>query len=202
MKHNYIATINNETREATMRLYGVIGDKVDGDTFAQELASLDDLELDHIQLRINTPGGNVFQGMSIISAMLSMRTPVHAYVDGVAASMGAIVAISAKKVCMADFAKLMIHDPYFSSIDESTLSEKQLETLESITEMLITVLARRGQSKKNMAKLMSEETWLSADQAKRAGLCDEIIATTNITIKNLSTMQLVSAVDAEYKAPE
>lgn len=70
-----------------MRLYGSIGQKVDGDLFARELAALDDGQLDIIKIRINSPGGDVFQGMSIVSAMLSVKTPVHAYIDGIAASM-------------------------------------------------------------------------------------------------------------------
>lgn len=71
-----------------MRLYGAIGPRVDGDYFAQELASLDRGDFDMIHIRMNSPGGNVFQGMSIVSAILSMNTPVcvhirrHRGVDG------------------------------------------------------------------------------------------------------------------------
>ena len=53
-----------------MRLYGAIGPRVDGDYFAQELASLDRGDFDMIHIRMNSPGGNVFQGMSIVSAIL------------------------------------------------------------------------------------------------------------------------------------
>lgn len=56
MKRTHIDTINAEAREATMRLYGAIGEKVDGDLFARELASLDDGQLDAIRIRINSPG--------------------------------------------------------------------------------------------------------------------------------------------------
>lgn len=63
-----------------MRLYGAIGPRVDGDYFAQELASLDRGDFDMIHIRMNSPGGNVFQGMSIVSAILSMNTP-SAYIS-------------------------------------------------------------------------------------------------------------------------
>lgn len=66
-----------------MRLYGAIGPRVDGDYFAQELASLDRGDFDMIHIRMNSPGGNVFQGMSIVSAILSMNTPVCVHIDGV-----------------------------------------------------------------------------------------------------------------------
>lgn len=200
MKHTYIATINNETREATMRLYGTIGTKVDGDLFAQELASLDSIELDHIKLRINTPGGDVLQGMSIVSAMLSMQTPVHAYVDGVAASMGAVIAVTAGKVYMADFAKLMIHDPYFMGSDDTELSKKERKMLERVTDMLRQVLSRRNKKEGEITRLMKEETWFSADEAKLAGLCDEVIPSTKTDLKDLAPKQLVAVVDADYQS--
>ena len=72
-----------------MRLYGAIGPRVDGDYFAQELASLDRGDFDMIHIRMNSPGGNVFQGMSIVSAILSMNTPVCVHIDGIAPSMAA-----------------------------------------------------------------------------------------------------------------
>ena len=127
----HIDSVNNEAREATMRLYGAIGEKVDGDLFARELASLDDGQLEAIRIRINSPGGDVFQGMSIVSAMLSAKTPVYAHIDGIAASMAAVVAVAAKRVYMMDFAKLMIHDPYFAGkqSQSSTLSNKQKNML-------------------------------------------------------------------------
>lgn len=197
MKHAYIATINNETREATIRLYGTIGQKVDGDTFAQGLAELDGLELDHIKLRINTAGGDVLQGMSIVSAMLSMQTPVHAYIDGVAASMGAVVAVSASRVYMADFAKMMIHDPYFEGADNAELSKKDRKALDKISAMLRQVLSRRGKKEDEIARLMREETWFSADEAKRAGLCDGVVPSPNPDFKALSPLRLVAVIDAQ-----
>lgn len=197
MKQNYITTINNESREASIRLYGTIGVKVDGDVFAQELAALDGLELDHIKLHINTPGGDVLQGMSIVSAMQSMKTPVHAHIDGIAASMGAVVAVSAKKVYMADFAKLMIHDPYFAGMDDAKLSGKGRKALGRITDMLRQILSLRGKNEDEIARLMREETWFSADEAKLAGLCDEVVISAQPNLKGLAPMQLVAVVDAE-----
>lgn len=187
--------INNETREAVMRLYGAIGQKLDGDTFAGELAALDGGDYSLIRLRINSPGGDVFQGMSIVSAMLSMKTPVHVHIDGVAASMAAVIAITAKKVYMMDYAKLMIHDPYFAQ-KQDNLSDNEAKTLSRITDMLRQVLSRRGRKGGDISRLMSEETWFSADEAKAAGLCDEITASTAKGFKNLTPAQLVAAIDS------
>ena len=182
-----------------MRLYGAIGPRVDGDYFAQELASLDWGGFDMIHIRMNSPGGNVFQGMSIVSAILSMNTPVCVHIDGIAASMAAVVAVAADRVCMMDFAKMMIHDPYFTGESGKATSPKQKKALARLTDMLRQVLVRRGKDEATMAKLMREETWFSAAEALDAGLCDEITSSARNEFMNLDPMQLVAAVDAEYQ---
>lgn len=182
-----------------MRLYGAIGPRVDGDYFAQELASLDRGDFDMIHIRMNSPGGNVFQGMSIVSAILSMNTPVCVHIDGIAASMAAVVAVAADRVCMMDFAKMMIHDPYFTGESGTATSPKQKKALARLTDMLRQVLVRRGKDEATMAKLMREETWFSAAEALDAGLCDEIASSARNEFMSLDPMQLVAAVDAEYQ---
>ncbi len=124
MDKTYIDSVNSTKREAVMRLYGEIGSKIDGDYFAQQLASLDAEDLDLICIRVNSPGGHVLQGMSIVSALLSMNTPVCVCIDGIAASMAAVIAVAADRVCMMDDAKLMIHNPYFADTDSQTMSAK------------------------------------------------------------------------------
>lgn len=202
MPHNrtHIDFINNAAREATMRLYGAIGEKVDGDLFARELATLDDQQLEVIHIRINSPGGDVFQGMSIVSALMSAKTPVYAHIDGVAASMAAVVAVAAKRVYMMDFAKLMIHDPYFAKAPKETLPKQAQDALARMTDMLRRVLSRRGKNIGEVAELMQAETWFSAEETKAAGLCDEITPSANDALKNLAPLQLVAAIDLEYNS--
>lgn len=199
MEKTYIDSVNEVQREAVMRLYGTIGPKVDGDYFAHELASLDRGDFDLIHIRMNSPGGNVFQGMSIISAIRSMNTPVCVHIDGIAASMAAVIAVAADRVCMMDFAKMMIHDPYFSGTNEKSMSAKQKKALARLTDMLRQVLIRRGKDETAMAKLMQEETWFSAEEAKAAGLCDEITGSAKNEYMGLEPLQLVAAVEAEYQ---
>jgi Protease subunit of ATP-dependent Clp proteases len=198
-KRSYIDIVSKETREATMRLYGVIGEKVDGDLFAQEMASLDDMGLDLIRIRGNTPGGSVYQGMSIVSAVLSMNTPVYFHVDGVVASMGAFVAVACDRVIMMDYSKLMVHDPYFAGAGTDKLSRKDRKALGRLTDMLRQVLGRRGKSEDEVAKIMKEETWYSAEEAVSAGLCDEITPSARGEFKAMAPLQLVAAIEAEYK---
>lgn len=200
MEKTYIDSVNKTLREAVMRLYGGIGSKIDGDYFAQQLAALDAEDLDMIRIRVNSPGGNVFQGMSIVSAILSMNTPVCVHIDGIAASMAAVIAVAADSVYMMDYAKMMIHDPYFVDTDSQTLTAKQRKQIARLTDMLRQVLVRRGMDEATMSKLMREETWFSASEAKAAGLCDEITSSARNEYMGLNPMQLVDAVNAEYQS--
>ena len=167
---------NKDKREATIRMYGVIGRDVNGNEMAHELSSLD-TDTDTIHLLINSNGGDVSQGLSIVSAILSAKAFVHAHINGIAASMAAVIAISADKVSMQDYAKLMIHDPYFVGKGTERMSDRDKKCLASVTDTLRTILSRRGCQKDKVDKLMSDETWFSADEAKAAGLVDKVVST-------------------------
>lgn len=180
----------------TMRLYGSLGTDMDGNLFARKLAEQDGI-YPLIKIRINSPGGDVFQGMSIVSAMLSMNTPIHVYIDGVAASMAAVIAVCGTKIYMQDFAKLMIHDPYFSG--HGIHNDRDDKTLGRIREMLCRVLSRRGKSEPEVARLMSDETWFSADEALRNGLCDKVMISGRSNLKALMPWQIVAQINTEYK---
>lgn len=194
----YVDILNEVKREATMRLFGEIGGQVDADLFAQELAGLDNMA-DTVHLHINSPGGDVISGLSIVSAMQSMRAFIHVHVDGIAASMAAVIAIAGDKISMQDYAKLMIHNPYPSD-DSAEINDKMRKALGSLTDTLQTILSRRGCKKEKIGSLMSAETWFTADEAKAEGLIDEIVTTPRKEeFKNLTTTELLTRIANEYK---
>ena len=194
----YVDIVNKDTKEATMRLYGEIGRQVDADLFSQELAALDD-RIDKIHLHINSPGGDVISGLSIVSAMRTMKAFIHVHIDGIAASMAAVIAIAADRVSMQDYAKLMIHNPYPSDSD-AEMNDKMRKALASLTDTLQTILSRRGCKKEKIGSLMSAETWFTADEAKAEGLVDEIVSSQRADeLKNLTTTELLTRIANEYK---
>lgn len=194
----YVDILNEAKKEATMRLYGEIGRQIDADLFAQELAALDDMA-DTVHLHINSPGGDVVSGLSVVSAMRSMKAFIHVHVDGIAASMAAVIAIAGDKISMQDYAKMMIHNPYPSD-DSVEMNDKTRKALGSLTDTLATILSRRGCDKEKIGSLMAAETWFTADEAKTAGLIDEIVTTPRKDeFKNLTTTELLTRIANEYK---
>ena len=198
----YERIINKEKREATIRMYGVIGKDVDGNRMGHDLAELDG-EVDTIHILINSDGGSVSQGLSIVSAILSAKAYIHAHVNGIAASMAAVIAISADKVSIQDYGKLMIHDPFFAGKGKEKLSVKDIKALDSIKDTLRTILSRRGCDKDTIASLMKDETWFSAEEAQKAGLADEVLSTPRKEeLSNLTTWELMNRVMNEYQQPK
>lgn len=191
--------INEKRRTATIRLYGGIGSDIDGNIFAQVLAEMaDDKRVDVVEVRINSGGGNVIDGMSIVSAIRSSRNAIHCYVDGIAASMAAVIAVSGDKLFMMDYAKLMIHDPYFSGSNKD-LGPKEQKALNAITDMLQTILSRKGIAKEEIGKLMQEETWFSAEEAVARKLADGIIVSNKKDLGGISTHELYARINNTIK---
>lgn len=195
----YVDIVSEEKKEAVMRLYGEIGREVDANQFAQALAGLDS-QVDTVHMHVNSPGGDVISGLSVISAMRSMRAFIHVHVEGIAASMAAVIAVCGDRVSMQDYSKLMIHDPFFSGTDKSRMSDKAVKALGSVTDTLQTILSRRGCEKERIASLMAAETWFTADEAKAEGLIDEVVSSQRkAELENLTHTELLSRIANEYK---
>lgn len=177
-------------------LYGSIGDQVDCRQLAEELAYID-AGAEQINLHINSAGGSVFDGMSVVGAIRSIQTPVTAYVDGVAASMAAVIAVACDRVVMYDYAKLMIHNPEYES--SRSLSAKEKKMLMACTEMLAKILSRRGHQEQQITELMAAETWFSASEALERNLCDEVLSSGRNEWKDATTDELINLITNQYK---
>ena len=165
----YCAYLN--TSEPKMIIDGDIGGNgIDCALFAKTLMTLDQLAIQRgysrICILINSGGGEVETGMSIYDAMLMINTPVDTYVTGRANSMGGVLFQAGRKRYMGKHTSLMLHDPSGSD------NEKQLAIAKK---SLVSMLSRHGLSEKKISDLMTDETWITADQALKIGLCDEVI---------------------------
>ena len=171
-KFKYIKNI--DSNESTILLYDEIGGDtgINGSDFANEMQYLQCV-CNKINVRINSVGGSVIDGYSIISAILNCKVPVDTYIDGVSASISAVIAMCGRKVCMMDYGTLMIHNP--SGADQVVLDK--------IKETLITLLTNRTElTPLECNKMMNAETYLNAKECMDCGMIDEII-----TSKSMAT---------------
>ena len=124
-----------------------------------------------LTLIINSFGGSVYDGMSIVSALKNTGLPTKARIEGYCASMAAIIAMTCDRIEMAEHGILMFHNPYIEGIEEMSASEKQ--AMELTTNSLIT-LASRKVPRKFLKKIMEKETWIDSSQAELMGMIDEV----------------------------
>lgn len=184
MKFKYIQNSINDIKnlgEATMLLYEDIGaDRdmygdicggIDGSSFAYEMQYLQDYAK-FINVRINSCGGSVMDGYSIISAIKNSKIPVYTYIDGIAASIAAVIAMCGQEVSIMDFGSIMIHNPYSGDGDDTDDA-----VLSLIKDTLVTILKNNTDlSADELSVLMDRETWISAKEAKKMGMVQEIIS--------------------------
>lgn len=128
-----------------------------------------------LHIRINSPGGDVFQGHAIFNILT--RHPAHkvVFVDGLAASMASLIAMAGDKVVMAANSMLMIHDPSGLAAGSAEDMHRMGKLLTDIREGMIRTYAGRSKQSPNViARFMSEETWFTAEEAVRAGFADVV----------------------------
>lgn len=173
-----LTRVNGQVGE--LLLYGYIGqtdwEKPDLDLTSQNIISaiteLEDAGVNRINVRINSPGGNVFEGAAIINALRSSKASIHTYVDGVAASMAAVIWATGEKKHMAGNASLMFHAASTMAWGNAARMRKTAEDLEHFDSNLIADLATAIKKDKEEIKSSlfdGEDHWMNLDAARAYG---------------------------------
>ena len=171
-------------KTATIRIYDKIG-KITAEMVGQAVAAAEaDDSVERIKARINTAGGSTLEGMGIYSVLAQAAKPVDTCVDGVAASMGSVIAQAGGanglggKRTIARNGRLMIHGASLKSGATSDPEDENVQNMvaELNASMLDTYAARCTTPKAEIEGWMTsgKDKWFSAKQAKAAGLVDEI----------------------------
>jgi ATP-dependent protease ClpP protease subunit len=169
-----ITNAADKKRTAKIRIYDEIGWwGTSARTFAQEL---DDLDVDEIDLRLNSPGGNAWDGLAIYNSLRAHPATVTVTVDGMAASAASYIAMAGDKVLMNRGSQMMIHDASGIVIGNASDMEKYAIALNKLSDSIASVYAARaGGSTAEWRDVMREEAWYKADEAVAAGLADEVV---------------------------
>jgi ATP-dependent protease ClpP protease subunit len=158
--------------EAEVLLYDAIGGwfGVYADEF---LAELRQVTAPRIRLRINSPGGSVFEGVAIANALRAHPATVTVQVDGIAASIASVIAMAGDRVEMAPNSMLMIHEASGVCMGETADMLKMAEILDLISQNISNAYAARsGTDAAAWREAMRAETWYLPDAAVAAGLAD------------------------------
>lgn len=139
------------------------------------VAAIGALDVKHIDLRLNTPGGSVFDGNAIYNALKRHPASVTAHIDGIAASMGSVIALAGDEVRMAKNALYMIHNPWTLAIGDSGELRATADILDKLRDGIVGAYAEKtGKDVAELTAAMDAETWFTAEEAKAFGFVDEI----------------------------
>lgn len=138
-----------------------------------------------LNIRVNSYGGSVFAGNAIINIVSSYKkkssVKVHAYIEGIAASMGSNIPMVADYIYAADNALYMLHKPSTFAYGNADDLEKAKQVLDKAEETLVNNYMRHFTGTEDeLRQLLADETWLTAEEALAYGLCDEVIESVKV----------------------
>jgi len=171
--------INAKTdKEADILIYEQIGtDPWTGEGIGakQFIMELNALKVARINLHINSPGGNVFEGNTIYNALKAHKAKKHVKIDGLAASIASVIAMAGDTIEMPENAMMMIHKASGLTFGNADDMLKMATALEKVDDGIVSTYHGRGKlDRKRIADLMGAETWITAAEAVEYGLADTI----------------------------
>jgi ATP-dependent Clp protease protease subunit len=170
--------VRNSAEEPEIYIYDMIDAYygVSAKVFIDALASVADEPIVH--LRINSPGGDVFEGRAIVEAIKRFAGKTIAHVDSLAASAATSIAIAADEVEIAQGAFFMIHNASGMTWGDKTAMRETADLLEKVEGSIVhDYNAKTGKDAAEIIAWMDAETWFTADEAVANGFCDRLAAT-------------------------
>ncbi|MBA4544366.1 Clp protease ClpP [Thermoactinomyces daqus] len=145
-------------------------------SFKNDLDAAGDVSM--INLYINSPGGNVFEGVAIYNMLKRHKAKINVYVDALAASIASVIAMVGDTVSMPKNSMLMIHNPWSFAVGNAAELRKIADDLDRIGQSIKQTYLQKAGSKltdEKLQEMLDAETWLSADEAYAYGLCDVVL---------------------------
>lgn len=179
--------------QAEILIYEEIGGwGISARRFANDLKALGDIS--HIDLRIHSPGGDVFEGMAIYNLLDSHPATVTVHIDGLAASMASVIAMAGDTVLMPENAMMMVHKPWGIQGGDADEMRRYADLLDKVEDNLVSAYVKKtGKSADEIKALLKEETWMGGREAVAAGFADQttesLTAAAHLTSKRMQEFQ-------------
>jgi ATP-dependent Clp protease protease subunit len=164
--------------EAEVLIYGDIGggwwdEGITGESISNQIAELD---VDTINVRINSGGGLVFEGLAIYQAFARHSAKIVVYIDSIAASIASVIAMAGDEIHISEGANLMIHKPWSGLWGDATALRKEADVLDQLQAGLINIYeARTGGKRADLEAWVNNETWFLGQAAVDAGFADAVV---------------------------
>jgi ATP-dependent Clp protease, protease subunit len=163
-----------QARGAEIVIYDEIGAfGIPAKAFLDELKTLG--RVAELTIRINSPGGSVFDGVAIYNALKRHDAAITICIDGIAASIASVIAMAGDEVVMPENAMLMLHDPSGLVVGTAIEMRAMAEALDRVKAGMVAAYRNKsGRDDAEIEALLAAETWLSAEEAVALGLADRV----------------------------
>ncbi|OPX47283.1 peptidase S14, partial [Citrobacter portucalensis] len=160
--------------EADIYIYDEIGYwGVTARQFVNDLKALGDIT--HINLHINSPGGDVFDGIAIFNALKHHGAAITVHIDGLAASMASVIAMVGNPVIMPENTMMMIHKPWGFAGGDANDMRDYADLLDKVESVLIPAYAEKtGKTADEIAAMLDDETWMDGKECLAHGFADQV----------------------------
>jgi|TARA_R110001583_G_scaffold89672_2_gene231062 ATP-dependent Clp endopeptidase proteolytic subunit ClpP len=207
MKENwYNIQAKKSTKAVDIYIFDEIGAfGMNAQSFIEEIKEFKNSD---INLHINCVGGDVFDGMAIYNILKKRTANTTVYIEGIAASMGSVIALAADTVVMAENSLFMIHNAWGGANGEAKDMKKTAALLDKISGEIADIYVKKTKLPYDKVKdMMDEETWLNADEAFDLGFVDSISDAIKIAakydvskFKNITNEEIKSKLNINLKS--
>lgn len=178
MKRGFMMKANKD--EAEILIYETIGQSwwsgegVSAKQFAEDLKALGDVKV--LNVRINSPGGDVFEGATIKTQLEQHPATKNVYIDGLAASAASYIAMAGDRIEISENALFMIHNASGGVLGNAVDMRQMADLLDKIDATIIAMYQRRSkQPESKIRDWMTAETWFDANEAVKYGFADALM---------------------------
>lgn len=166
--------------DATITIYDVIGEDVwtgGGFTAKRAAAALRSIGERDVTVNINSPGGDMFEGIAIYNLFAAHKARVTVNVMGIAASAASIIAMSADTIAMGTGTFLMVHNAWGLVIGNRHDMREAADVFDGFDAALVDIYeARTGNKRAEIERLMDAETFMRPEEAIKRGFADTMLA--------------------------
>jgi len=166
---------------ATVYLYGPIGASwwddsgISANQFRKDLDSMG-ASIRNIDIRINSEGGDVFDGQAIYTLLTAHKARKTVYIDALAASAASFIAMAGDEIVISESAFVMIHNAHGACFGGAGEMRKTADLLDMTNGAIQSIyVSRTKQSAADLKKWMDDETWMTAAEAVERGFADRVV---------------------------
>ena len=198
-------------REASINIYGDITswEWLESDVSSYTLSKqLEGLDVDIINVFINSYGGEVAEGLAIYNSLKRHKAKIKTYCDGFAASIASVIFMAGEERIMSNASLLFVHNAWTNTAGNANELRKQADDLEAITQASINAyLSGVTITEEELKTLLDAETWLSPQKALEMGFATTVVnddanSKANQSIKKKIIDQFLSVKVLEQETPK